>query len=118
MLQDRTSNGRAERDKEKDRRDDVFSCEGVSTASTRMDLGPLSSWTLDEFCCECAGLTDVKRFEAMTVDGKNLFMYDCNRFELDTALGAWKIRRAVLGQWCVGICVDNRIADMPFVGRE
>lgn len=35
---------------------------------------------------------DVKRFDVMTVDGKNLVMYNRNHLERDTALGAWKQR--------------------------
>lgn len=53
-----------------------------------MDLDPMPQWTLGEYCCECAGLTDVKRFNLMAVDGRNRVMYDTNRFERDTALDA------------------------------
>lgn len=56
----------------------------------KTDLGPVPSWTLDWYWRECAGLTNVKRYIALAIDGSNLVMYDRNRFERDTALAACK----------------------------
>lgn len=69
-------------------RDDAPYGEVATTGRTRMDFDPLSKWTLDVYRRKCAGLMDVKRFKAMAVDGKNLLMYDRNRFECDTAWSA------------------------------
>lgn len=79
-----------------------------------MDLAPLPNWTLDEYCRDCAGMIDIKRFDDMTVDGRNIVFYIRNRLEHDTALCVWKRREEVLSQWCVGIFVDTRSADMSF----
>lgn len=49
--------------------------------NTRIDPGPLPSWPLEEYLRECAGVMDVKRFDAMGVDGTNLVIYDLYRFE-------------------------------------
>lgn len=54
----------------------------------------------------------------MLVYGKILVIYDRNRFECGTALGAWKTRWAVLSRWCLGIVVDTRIADLSFIRFE
>lgn len=54
----------------------------------------------------------------MAVDGRNLVIYNRNRFERGIALGAWKQRLAVLNQWCVDILVTTRITDMLFVRCE
>lgn len=35
-------------------------------------------------------LINLKFFDAMAIDDKNLVVYDGSRFERDTALGAWK----------------------------
>lgn len=61
-----------------------------------MNLDLVQSWTLDEYLRECAGLIDLKRFDAMAVGGKNQDMYYRSRFERGTALGAWKRWLAVL----------------------
>lgn len=54
----------------------------------------------------------------MATDGRNLVIYDRNRHERDTALGAWQRRWNVLMRWCVGMLIDMRHADMPFVRCE
>lgn len=59
-----------------------------STWSTGIDLCLVPNRTLHEYRCECAGLIDVNRFDAMVVDDKSLNMYTFNRFERGTALGA------------------------------
>lgn len=64
--------------------------EGVSSASTQMVVRPVPMWTSDEYCRKCAGLMDVKRSDAMAIDGRSLVMYGRNRFERDTSLSAWK----------------------------
>lgn len=73
MLQDTAIRERVEVLREEDR-DNVFVTvpAGAATESTRMDLGPLPSWTLDKYCNESAGLMDVKHLDAMAVDGGNL----------------------------------------------
>lgn len=53
-----------------------------------MNLGLLPNWTLNKFRCECAGMTDVKCFDALAVDDRSLEKYDRNCFERGTALGA------------------------------
>lgn len=52
-------------------------------------------------------------FSAMRVDSKNLVVYDRNKFQRDTAIGAWEKRWAVLQKQCAGISIDARLADMP-----
>lgn len=83
-----------------------------------MDLGLVLSWVLEGYCRECANLIDVKCFDATVADGKNLVIYDSSCLDCDTALCAWKERRAVLSRWCVGALVDTRFADMQFVRCE
>lgn len=83
-----------------------------------MALGTLPGWTLDDCRRECAGLKDVKRFEAMVDGGKNLLIYNRIRFERDTASGAWKMRWVLLGGWRVGILMDTRFEYMPFIWCE
>lgn len=51
----------------------------------------------------------------MAKDDHNLVVYDQNPFELDKALGARKWQWAVLSRWHVGVLIDARFADMPFV---
>lgn len=80
-----------------------------------MDLRPFPNWTLNDYCRECAGMRDIRHFDAMAVDERALIIYDRNRFERDTSLGAGKGRWTGLGRRCVGILVDARFADMPFV---
>lgn len=63
-------------------------------------------------------MTDVGRFRAMAADGRHLVTYDRNRFERDTALGAWQRWWAVLIKWCVEKMINTRFADMPFVRCE
>lgn len=103
--------------REKDRRDAVSATarEEANRGDTRTDPGLLPYWTFGEYCCECAGTMDVILFEATVVDGRSLEIYNRNHFWHDTALGARLRRWAVLRQSCVGIPVDVRIADMPFV---
>lgn len=80
-----------------------------------MNLGPLPNRTLDEYCREGASLVDVRFYDAMAIDDENLVIYDHDRFDCDTVLGAWKRCWAVLSRWSLGILVDTRFADMPFV---
>lgn len=63
-------------------------------------------------------MMDVKRFDAIAVDGKNLVIYDRNCFKCDTVLGVWKRRWELLGLWCVGIFAGMRLAEMFFVRCE
>lgn len=88
MLQGSATNGHAEKGRAEDRFSDVLPREKVSTESTQMDLSLLPNCTSDVCCLECPGLGDVKCFEAITVDGKNLVIYNRSRFKRDTALGA------------------------------
>lgn len=83
-----------------------------------MDLRLFSNCSLDEYCYECAGLKNVKRFDGTAVDGKNHVICDCNRLERDTALGAWKKCCAMLSRWCVKIFVDISFVVRMFVRRE
>lgn len=53
-----------------------------------MDLGPLPGWKLDECRRKLAGLLDLKSFDTMNVNSRNLVVYDRRHFEPDTALGA------------------------------
>lgn len=53
-----------------------------------MDLGYLPSWTSDDYRQKRAGLMEVKRFEAMAANSKNLVIYDRSRFKRNTGLGA------------------------------
>lgn len=92
--------------------------EKASTKSTRTDLGPLPNCTLDQYFREGAGVTNVKRFDAMTVDGWCLVIYDRSCFERDTFLDAWRRCWAVLSRKGVGISVDSRFANMSFVWCE
>lgn len=80
-----------------------------------MSLGPLPNWTLDEYGRECAGLMNVKIFDAMAVDGENLVIYDKSRFERDSTLNTWKKRWAVLSRWRVELLMDARFVDVLFV---
>lgn len=73
---------------------------------------------MDEYRRDCAGLVNVKRFDALDVDSKNLVIYDGSPFERDTAWGAWKTRWAMLSRWCVGILVDTRSAGLTVVWFE
>lgn len=66
--------------------------ENDSAGNTQMDLRHLPICVLEDYHRKCAGLVDVKRFNAMSDNGKNLVMFDQNRFERDTALGGWKWR--------------------------
>lgn len=63
-------------------------------------------------------MIDLKRFDALAVDGRNLVIYDQHCFNRDTALSASKWRWAVLSKWYVGILVDTLFADAPFVRCE
>lgn len=83
-----------------------------------MDFGPVTNWTLNEYCCESAGLMDVKRFDARAADDKNILIYDPSRSERYTDLGAWKTRWAVLSRWCEGSLVNKRFADMLYAWCE
>lgn len=76
-----------------------------------MGHGLVPNWTLVEYCHGCAGLMHVKRFDAMTFDTKSLVIYDRNRFDRNTVLGAWKMPSAVLNRWFVEIFLDARFAD-------
>lgn len=57
-----------------------------------MNLGSSQTRTLDEYCPECAGLMDLKSFDTLVRDDKNLVIYSRNRFGWDAALGTWKRR--------------------------
>lgn len=54
----------------------------------------------------------------MGVDGKNLVVYDCSRFEYDVALGARKRRWAGPSQWCKGVLEDPRFCEPASVWCE
>lgn len=88
--------------------------EEATTRNTRMDLRPLPNWTLNYHCRKCAGMMDMKRFDAMALECRNLVIYDRNRFESDTALGACKRRWTVLSSWRVRTLVDTWFADISF----
>lgn len=120
MSQNSENQERAEMIWESHRRDDVLSTvrENEAAGDTLMVLRPLPNWTAEEYCRECAGLMNVKCFNAMVVDCQNLVMYLRTRFERDTALGAWKRRWAVLHQLCAGIFIDTRFVHTPFVRCE
>lgn len=91
ILQDTVPRKRAVANREGDRGDvSVTAGEGANTGSTQMDPGPLLNWTLDEYCRERTGLMNVLHFDAMAVDGRNVVVYDRNRFKRDPALSAWK----------------------------
>lgn len=92
--------------------------ESDASGDTRMDHDLLPNWTLVKYRCKCAGLMDVKRFYSMAIDVRNLVTDEGNRFERNTALGAWQCHWAVLRRWCAGILVNMRLADRPFVWRE
>lgn len=79
------------------------------------DLGPVLRKTLEEYHRECGEMMDAGRLCAMAVDGRYLVIYDRNRFERDTVLGAWQRRWAVLIKRCVAVTINARFADMPFV---
>lgn len=83
---------RSEGIREEDRRDDISGIVRgeAGTGDIRKDLGLLPNWTLHKYCCECAGMIDVGRFDFLAVDSRNLVIYDRNCFERDTDLGAWK----------------------------
>lgn len=53
-----------------------------------MDLCTVPQWALDELHLDCADLMNVKHFDAMMVDSKNLVMYDRNCLKCDTASNA------------------------------
>lgn len=53
LTRDNVTNRRAERDLEKNQRDDVPVREGSSKGCTRMDFAPVPNWTLGEYHCEC-----------------------------------------------------------------
>lgn len=120
MSQNNANHKRTEDSRDGDQGDNILATarEEADTRDTRMDLGLLPNWTLDEYHRVCASMMGMKRFAAMAVAGKNLVIYDSNRFERDTALGMWKRHWAVQSRWCVGIRVDTRLADMPFVRCE
>lgn len=61
---------------------------------------------------------NVKRFDAMAVDGKNVVFFARNRIERDTALRIRKRRWVGLSRWCVSVLVETRLADMPCVCCE
>lgn len=88
MSPDNENSGRVEKAQERDRRDHVPTTarNEASPGSTQADPASLQDWTLDEYRGYCAGLVDVKRFDAMADNGKNLAVYDRNRFGRDTAL--------------------------------
>lgn len=65
---------------------------GATRREGAEDTGPDSCWTLLEYCRECESMMHNGRITAMAVIDKELVMYDRNRFQLDTALGAWKQR--------------------------
>lgn len=69
-----------ERNRKENRRDGVPARERAPTGSTVMGFDPSPIWTLDDFCCEYQGLMNVKRFDVMTVDGKNIVLYNCKDF--------------------------------------
>lgn len=83
-----------------------------------MDFGPVSNLTVYEYRRKCAELLEVKGFDATAVYGKDLAIYDRNRFEQDMALDAWKRRAAGLSRWCVGILVGTRFVNIPLVWYE
>lgn len=45
-------------------------------------------------------------------------MYDRSHFERDTVLAAREIQWVALSQWCAGIFINTRFADMPFFWSE
>lgn len=63
----------------------------------------LPDWKLDEYCRECAGMVDVKRFDCTAVDGRKVVIYNRKCFERDTASETWNRLWPVLSRWCVGI---------------
>lgn len=99
MPEDSTNCERAEVIRDGDCRNLVsdIAYEEVAMGDTRLSFGLSPNWMLEEYCCECAGMMDTKRLDAVVVDGRDPVIYDRNRLERDTAIGAWKRRWAVLG---------------------
>lgn len=58
---------------------------------------------------------EVKCFEAMDVDGMNLSIFDCSRFERDTALRARKRRWALLSEWSARNLVETCFVNMSLL---
>lgn len=54
-------------------------------------------------------MMDVRQFSAIAVRGKNLLTYDQNKFQWDTASGAWKQHLVVLRKRCAVIIADARL---------
>lgn len=55
----------------------------VAVATGREEADNISShfrWTLADYCCERGCVTNVFRFTAKVVDGKNLVLYKQNNF--------------------------------------
>lgn len=84
----------------------------VGTRGAPSDMGSLPRWTSAEYCRECGGMFDVRRFRAMAEDGRHLVNFD--RYP-HTALGVWQCRWSVLVKWCVRFMTNVRYVHIPFV---
>lgn len=89
MSRENANSKRAEVVRGKNQRGDTTAAasERAPAGHTRTGFGPLLQRTLNEYCRECAGVMDVKRFDAMVVDGESLVVYERSCFKRDTALG-------------------------------
>lgn len=63
-----------------------------------MDLSLVSNWALGEYRRECVAVVDVKRFDFMAVDGRNLVKNNRSCSKCYTALSTWKRRCVVLSR--------------------
>lgn len=72
------------------RRDVVLSiaCKEALTGCNLINLSSVTIQILYVYCSEWVGIIDVKRFDGIVVNGKDLVMYDLRRFVGDTALDA------------------------------
>lgn len=61
---------------------------GVKRREKVKEICPATRWTLYEYCRECGGSIDIGCFSTMVVYGTNIVMYDRNKFQRDTLLGA------------------------------
>lgn len=63
------------------------------TVVVALDIGPISRWSMDEYCKECSRKYEIYCFQAKKTNDLNIKILELDRRDGDTALDAWQGRQ-------------------------
>lgn len=70
---------------------------------------------MSKYCTRHAQVLDARRFLDMFSGGQSKTMVNCRGMRLNTDIGVWERRWAVMRLWCAGKVNPSEPFEMPFV---